>query len=174
MALHLIIDGYNLIRCSQLFRQAEQQDLQLGRDMLVDALAAYKRLKGHRITVIFDGCDSIGHSASRQQIKGIGVIFSRSGESADAVIQRMAARERNRAVVVSSDRVVSDYSAAQGAAVIESPAFEHHLEMVRIMEQKGVPDESESRSWKPTTKKVGPRRRLPRRQRRNRRQLKKL
>ena len=55
MSLHIIIDGYNLIRQSGQLSMLDMQDLQLGREALVDMLAAYKRFKAHRITVVCDG-----------------------------------------------------------------------------------------------------------------------
>ena len=55
MALHLIIDGYNIIRQSPELLSKESQDLRWGREALLEKLAAYRRLKKHPITVVFDG-----------------------------------------------------------------------------------------------------------------------
>ena len=43
MAIHLIIDGYNLIRQSPELLAQESQDLSWGRDALLEKLAAYRR-----------------------------------------------------------------------------------------------------------------------------------
>jgi predicted RNA-binding protein with PIN domain len=173
MSLHIIIDGYNLIRQSAELRRHDRRDLAAGREALLQRLAAYRKLKPHRITVVFDGSDAIFPGGERDRVLGIDVRFSRGGESADAVIRRMAAREKERALVVSSDRAVADFAAARGAAVIDSPAFEERIEMAACVEQKGG-DETPSDGWTPTTRKKGPRRRPPKRQRRNRRKLRKL
>ncbi len=42
MGLHIVIDGYNLIRQSHKFNQLDLLNLQMGREALIDALAAYK------------------------------------------------------------------------------------------------------------------------------------
>ena len=55
MSVHVIVDGYNLIRQSAALSKFDQTDLQLGREALIDNLAAYKRIKKHKITVVFDG-----------------------------------------------------------------------------------------------------------------------
>ena len=55
MSIHIIIDGYNLIRQSTTLSALDQQDIMLGREALVDTLAAYRKIKHHRITVVFDG-----------------------------------------------------------------------------------------------------------------------
>ena len=58
MSLHIIIDGYNLIRQSKKLGDLDLQDIRLGRDALVEMLAMYKKFKAHRITVVFDGTGS--------------------------------------------------------------------------------------------------------------------
>jgi len=40
MSIHIIIDGYNLIRQSTTLSILDQQDIMLGREALVDMLAA--------------------------------------------------------------------------------------------------------------------------------------
>lgn len=167
MPLHVIIDGYNLIRQSDSMSMLDNRDIQLGRDVLLDKVAAYKKIKRHRITVVFDGSNAPVLSPGRTNVKGVNVIFSSPGELADAVIKRMAARERERAVVVSSDREVMDFAASRAAAVISSPEFEDKLIMAEYMSVKGLDEEDEG-GWKPTTKKKGPSRRLPRKKRRHR------
>ena len=47
--------GYNLIRQSARLAELDQADLQWGREALLEKLAAYKKLKGIPITVVFDG-----------------------------------------------------------------------------------------------------------------------
>jgi len=60
MSVHIIVDGYNVIRQSPDMGLLDRQALQLGREALVDKLAAYKRLKGYKITVVFDGAGEAG------------------------------------------------------------------------------------------------------------------
>ena len=168
MSLHIIIDGYNFIRNSSSLRDLDLQDIQLGRDALVDMLAAYKRIKSHKITVVFDGANAPGHFQRRDRIKGIDIKFSRSGEVADTVIKKMAFREREKALVVSSDREITHSAASHGAATINSPEFEEKLAMADYMDAKGIEFETDDSGWNQTTKKKGPRRRLSKKMRRNR------
>lgn len=173
MALHLIVDGYNLIRQSSRLAELDQLDLQLGREALIEKLAAYKKLKGLPITVVFDGAQAPAGVQHRDRIHGIDIRFSRTGELADSVIKRMAAREREKALVVSSDNAVMRHARQQGAATIQSPEFEEKLMMAAYMDLKGATEE-ELQGWKPTTRKKGPHRRLPKHQRRNNQRLSKL
>ncbi len=173
MSLHIIIDGYNLIRQSASLSRLDGQDILLGREALVDRLAAYRKIKHHPVTVVFDGQSSPVFSQQRQRQKGISIRFSPKGTSADEIIKRMAAREREKALVVSSDRDIIDYAAACGAATISAQQFEAKIEMADHYDR--YEDETDDkRGWTPTTKKKGPARRLSKRQRRNRIKIKKL
>ncbi|MBW1753179.1 MAG: NYN domain-containing protein [Deltaproteobacteria bacterium] len=173
MSTHIIIDGYNLIRQSNFFSPIDRRDMQLGRETLIETLAAYKRIKGHKITVVFDGARSPSFSQSRDQIKGIKVKFSRNGESADTVIKRMAAREKEKALVVSSDLDVMNFAASAGCTTVTSLRFEEKITMATYMDTKGIEPEDEG-GWVPTTKKKGPRRRLSKKKRKDRIKIKKL
>jgi len=172
MAVHLIIDGYNLIRQSSFFQEIEARELEAGREALLAALSAYRQDRSqHKITVVFDGWDKGGLKESRDRRAGLAIIYSRRGEKADEVIKRLLAQERSRAVVVSSDRELQDYADHVGAAWISAPQFEtSHLRPAAA----GQPEPDEEAPSAPGTQKKGPSRRAPKRQRQRRQRLKKL
>lgn len=171
--MHIIIDGYNLIRQSPHFSELDLQDIALGRDALITALVAYKRIKRHPITVVFDGTHAVAQDRRRDRVGGIDIRFSRSGETADTVIKQMAAREQQGALVVSSDRDVADFSASRGCTTLDSPEFEMRL---LLSKATSVPEDGDNDldGWKPTTRKRGPRRRLSKKARKRRRSVSKL
>ncbi len=173
MAIHIIIDGYNLIRQSNTLSMLDQQDIQTGRDALIDLLAAYKKIKAHKITVVFDGANAPVFSNRNDSMKGIKIKFSGQGETADTVIKKMAASKRERALVVTSDKDIIDFVSSRGATTICSTEFEEKMLMADYMMLKGVRGEDEN-GWKPTTKKKGPKRRLSKKERQNRIKTKKL
>ncbi len=175
MSIHIIIDGYNLIRQSDALNILDQQDIQLGRDALLDKLAIYKKIKHHRITVVFDGASAPSFTQHKDRIQGIEVRFSRRGELADTVIKNMAAMEREKALIVSSDHDIINFASNQGAATISSPVFEKKIDMAEYMAVKGIDMESEKNTgWIPTTKKNGPKKRLSKKDRRSRIKIRKL
>jgi predicted RNA-binding protein with PIN domain len=174
MALHIVIDGYNFIRRSRRLSTVEQFDMQAAREMLVTDLAAYKKIRPHAITIVFDGTDAPPDLPRRSRLKGIELRFSRSGESADSVIKRMAVRERERVLIVSSDRDIAESVEKQGAAVIDTEAFENRLAQLRNMDIKDVEEDGPNDGWRPSTRKKGPARRLPKNRRKMRRRINKL
>lgn len=174
MGIHIVIDGYNLIRQSRQFSDLDRQDLQSGREALVDALAAYKKIKSYAITVVFDGAAASTMMPRRDFQKGIKLCYSALGESADTVIKRMAAREKEKMLVVTSDNDIARYAESMGAAVIGSLEFEDRLMLAQYMDLKGTDGLGEDEGWQPTTKKKGPARRLSKRQRKIKKKLSKL
>lgn len=171
MALHLIVDGYNLIRQSPRLSLLEARDLEAGREALLESLAAYRRRRpGHQITVVFDGWQSGGRQETRDQFQGVKVIFSRLGERADEVIKRLLAKERQRALVISSDRELQECADRVGAAWVEAPYFE----AVYLRGDLAKPGEDDDEHPRPGTRKKGPARRLSKRERQRRQRLKKL
>lgn len=176
MSLHIIIDGYNLIRRSLDLSLSEQQDLQAGRKALIDLLAKYRQTRHHRITVVFDGGKAPDYLVRKDFMQGISVLFSRNGETADTEIKRMAAQERQKALVISSDREIVDYASGCGAATMDSRAFADKIALLADARRQNPDFEEPERLGRPTvgTRKRGPSRRLSKAQRRNRRKIRKL
>ena len=150
MSIHIIIDGYNLIRQSKKLSALDQQDIQLGRDTLVGMLATYKKIKAHRITVVFDGTGSPVLSRQRDRQQGITIVFSKNGESADTVIKQMARREGEKALVVSSDLDIVHSAESRGAATIAAEDFENKLALSLYVDGMEI-DRDAYTGWKPTT-----------------------
>lgn len=172
MALHLIIDGYNLIRQSPELLAEEALDLRRGREALLEKLAAYRRLKKHAITVVFDGWETGDVHGGRDRVQGMLIIYSRRGEKADDVIKRLAAQERERGLVISSDRDIGHFAAQQGAAVMSAEDFSFRLQEAWAGEYGPEPEEEDIGSL--GAKKKGPAHRAPKKLRRQHRRLKKI
>jgi predicted RNA-binding protein with PIN domain len=175
MSLHILIDGYNLIRQSEGLAAMERASLQEGREALLERLASYKRIKHHPITVVFDGTHAHAPLQGRTRYKGINVIFSRPGELADTVIKRLVTRERERAVVVSSDKEIADFATVHGSVTMDSVAFENKMQWAtQVDPTPGDFSQGDLPGWTPTTKKKGPSRRPPKQKRKSRSRTRKL
>src|SRR4030042_6461758 len=122
--MHLIIDGYNVIRQSPRLQFLDVIDLQAGREALLELLAHYRRRSHHQITVVFDGWQRGDLKESRDRYEGILVIYSRRGERADEVMKRLLIQERQRAPGVTSDREVQVCAEEAKAAWINAGQFE--------------------------------------------------
>lgn len=172
MGIHLIIDGYNLIRQSASLSKQERVSLEEGRHALITRLVAYKRVKAWPVTVVFDGAGGYHVSTQTENHAGIRVVYSPVGKTADQVIANMADRYREKALVVTSDRELAGRVERTGATVLDSVEFEDRLEMALLMESGEDPGEDEP--GRLSTKKKGPSKRPPRSQRQKARKLKKI
>jgi predicted RNA-binding protein with PIN domain len=169
--MHVIIDGYNVIRQSSQLQILDAMDLQAGREALLELLTQYRSRSHHRITVVFDGWQHGDLKESRDQHQGILIIYSRRGERADEVIKRLLHQERERALVVTSDREIQVFAEHVKASWINAGQFE-----LSYLHPSGAPDhegEADLSSTRGTHKK-GPARRLSKRQRQLQQRLKKL
>jgi predicted RNA-binding protein with PIN domain len=126
--MHVIIDGYNLLGFAGRMGRASGtrvagSDMEAAREALLRDLAAYRHRKNHAVTVVFDGWQQ-GFSVERHEHRtGVEVIYSRRGEKADAVIQRLAAQFGTEAAVVSSDHEVANFARAHGAFILSAAEF---------------------------------------------------
>ncbi|RPH52822.1 MAG: hypothetical protein EHM85_01595 [Desulfobacteraceae bacterium] len=167
MPLHIIIDGYNLIRQSPSLSSLDRRDIQLGRRALLDLLASYKKIRPHRITVVFDGISDSVYSSDKEKIKGIEVRFSRRPDSADTVIKELASGYREKALVVSSDMDVVRFAEAKGSATISSVSFENKIRMAASYFNGAGMESEEEEERRTDTRKKGPDRRLSKKKRHN-------
>jgi predicted RNA-binding protein with PIN domain len=166
MAAHLVIDGYNLMAAV-----GGLSDIEAGREALLKALAAYKRRRKVRVTVVFDGR---GLARDSERRFGVEVIFSRGGEEADHIIKDLAASYGHGAVVVSSDSVVSAHARSRGAVVMGSDEFAGLMDRAVYEELKGVGPGDEVEADPSSRPKKGPSRRPNRGERLRLKRLKKL
>lgn len=167
MALHIIIDGYNLIGSEKGLTGS----LELKRNQLVRQLQQYQERRGYPITVVFDGWRSGWIHEVEEQFAGIRVIFSQQGEKADDVIKRLAREMGSGCVVVTSDREVRRAAEASGAVAIYAGEFG-----AKLRDLEGEIPIEEDPGWQGlrVKGKRGNPRRLSKTERKRRERLKKL
>lgn len=106
----ILIDGYNVIKNTPGLAAAERVSLEAGRDALLTQVRAKYRHTPHVVIVVFDGDGAVESTVAFPRFGRGRVVFARRGETADEVIRRLAAIERERGrgqiVVVSNDSEV--------------------------------------------------------------------
>ena len=172
MPTHLIIDGYNLLgRTGNLSDHIES-----AREALLQVLAAYRHRKNHPITIVFDGWQQGQPMERHEHRAGVQVIYSKRGERADQVIQRLAREYGADCAVVSSDQEVARSAKVSGAFVLGANEFAMKL---RVSPSDGGMvykelDRQEEESPPRDSKKKGNPRKLPKARRQRSRQLKRF
>lgn len=107
---HLVVDGYNVTKTGYPDVSLEQQ-----RSRLVSGLGGIAAQTGAEVTVVFDGAERV--LGLPQTPRGVRVLFSRKGETADELIRRLVRAEPagRPVVVISSDKEVADGVRRHGA-----------------------------------------------------------
>ena len=168
--MHLIIDGYNLLGA----RQEMAGNREAARERVLQELEQYRWRKGHSLTVVFDGWRDgfpVEHHAHRA---GVEVIYSRRGQTADQLIERLAAEYAKECTVVSSDRALQQAVSTHGAFVVGAGTFQHRLRLaLGAPEGQGMTERGLDRPGSGGVKKGNPHR-LPKSIRRRRRRIKGL
>jgi uncharacterized protein len=158
--MHIIIDGYNLIRQSASLRVHERRGLDEGRNELIKRLSIYHRDRKHRITIIFDGWQGGSIQEERDRYGAIEIIYSKLGEKADDVIKRIVQTNRGEdIVVVTSDRDIASFVTHRGKVVISAQEFEDKMSKPAAVTMKETIDNDDEPDRKNTRKK-GPSRKL--------------
>ncbi|WP_246451119.1 NYN domain-containing protein [Allostreptomyces psammosilenae] len=114
--VHLVVDGYNVTKAGYPALPLEKQ-----RERLLSQLAMLAASTAVEVTCVFDGAD-LGGPVPLAAPRGVRVLFSRPGETADELIRRLVRAEpRGRPLVVaSSDREVADGVRKAGARPVPS------------------------------------------------------
>ena len=114
--VHLLVDGYNVTKTGYPSLPLEKQ-----RARLLNGLSLLAMHSGAEVTCVFDGKD-LDAPVPMAPPRGVRVLFSRSGETADELIRRLvrAEPEGRPVVVVSTDREVADGVRKAGARPVPS------------------------------------------------------
>ncbi|MEO3752193.1 NYN domain-containing protein [Streptomyces sp. B6B3] len=114
--VHLVVDGYNVTKTGYPSMPLEKQRLRL-----LGGLAGLAAQSGAEVTCVFDGAE-LAAPVLLAPPRGVRVLFSRPGQTADELIRRLVRAEPpgRPVVVVSADREVADGVAHAGARPVAS------------------------------------------------------
>jgi predicted RNA-binding protein with PIN domain len=127
-AEYLIVDGHSVIFAWPELRKLHQRRTSLARDALTRKLRDYQDWTGTRVAVVFDGKRATVSEISEPG--EIQVFYSRAGQTADSIIERLASKYgRSFKLLVATDDVLEQETAsASGAECISAEALRWLLE----------------------------------------------
>jgi predicted RNA-binding protein with PIN domain len=137
---YLLVDGHSVIFAWPELRKLHARRTALARDELVKALTEYQDASGVRVVAVFDGK---GVSANEQSAPGgIQVFYSAADQTADAIIERLAAKyaKKHEITVATSDLLEQQTVSAFGAVAISAELLceflnEAHTDLARRLKQ---------------------------------------
>lgn len=138
-------------------------DLEAGRKDLLDWLSLYKRERGPRITVVFDAYRNLSLNRTRENHKGVEVVFTRENETADDVIRERIRTRQIGLVVVTSDRAIIEEAKNYGVTFLTADRLESVMQSPEPVTEEA-----------PRSEKRGNPRKLPKNVRRAKRTIRKI
>src|SRR5919198_1703039 len=130
-ARYLIVDGHSVIFAWPELRKLHARRPSLAREALIKRLRDYQDWTGARVVVAFDGKGrKIETSSDPAEVQ---VFYSRTGQTADAIIERLASKyaKRHELVVATSDSMEAETVHACGAEWISPEALRGLLSSAR-------------------------------------------
>jgi hypothetical protein len=117
MALaRILIDGYSLLHSWPELAPREPRHSAAARDELLHVLRRYSDAIGTPVTVVFDGAGHRGSRSQNESDESVEVLFSRSGQTADQIIERVTHRMKpfGEVLVVTDDYAERDTVISMG------------------------------------------------------------
>jgi uncharacterized protein len=114
-ARYLIVDGHSVIFAWPELRKLHARRSSLAREALLKQLRDYQDWTGVRVVAVFDGKGKKVETTSDPA--DVQIFYSRSGQSADAIIERLASKYAKRydLTVATSDSMEAETVHACGA-----------------------------------------------------------
>jgi uncharacterized protein len=127
-ACYLIVDGHSVIFAWPELRKLHARRTSLAREALIKRLRDYQDWTGVRVVVVFDGKGRKIDASS--EASDVQVFYSRAGQTADAIIERLASKyaKRFEIMVATSDSMEGETVEACGAEWISPQALRGLLE----------------------------------------------
>lgn len=124
--LRILVDGYSLLHKWPELAPGKARHSAVAREELVRRLTDYHDATGTAITVVFDGAGERGLPSEMASTRAMEVLFSRSGQTADDIIERAAARlaHHGEVLVVTDDYAERDTVIAFGAMAVSCDVFQ--------------------------------------------------
>ena len=128
---YLIVDGHSVIFAWPELRRLHARRSSLAREALVKQLRDYQDWTGVLVVVVFDGKGKRVEATS--EAGEVQIFYSRSGQSADAIIERLASKyaKQLELMVATSDSMEAETVLACGAEWISPEALRGLLASAR-------------------------------------------
>ena len=129
---YLIVDGHSVIFAWPELRKLQARRSALAREALLKQLRHYQDWTGVRVVIVFDGKGKkIDASSEPGEVQ---IFYSRTGQSADAIIERLASKyaKRFELMVATCDSLEAETVQACGADWISPEALRDLLSRARL------------------------------------------
>lgn len=105
--VRILVDGYSLLHSWPELAQGEPRHSAVAREELIHVLTQYSDAADLPVTVVFDGAGRRGGAGPKESTAAVEVLYSKPGQTADQIIERVAYRMKPFGEVLA---VTDDYA----------------------------------------------------------------
>ena len=126
---YLLVDGYNIIFAWEELNRLAQDDLDIARTTLINAMCNYRGFIGGNLILVFDAYRVKGSVREVEEVGGISVIYTKEAETADMYIEKATHElgKKHRVRVATSDRLEQIIILGNGAYRMSASEFKDEV-----------------------------------------------
>jgi uncharacterized protein len=135
----LIIDGYNIINFWNDFDDLRDENMEAARVKLAEMLEEYVPLLWQKVIIVYDAYRIKGKKATLETFRGIEVVYTAEGQTADAFIERLVSKliqVDGEIEVASSDNLEQQIILGKGARRLSARELKERLKESRASIRK--------------------------------------
>lgn len=123
---YLFVDGYNIINTWDSFKGFKKEKLEEARVKLKDILVEHKAYTGIDIILVFDAHLVKGNNGTKEEYKGIKIVYTKEYETADHYIERTISKmsRLKKIRVATSDKLEQEIILSRGATRVSARELE--------------------------------------------------
>lgn len=129
----LLVDAHNVIFADPDLAALHRRQPAAARQELINRLEQHQDATGTRIVAVFDGGSSPAATSDKSGAAGIQVFYPRSGQTADAIIERLVLKYAtvHRLTVATNDTLIRTAAVAAGASTIDADTLFEEMTRAR-------------------------------------------
>ncbi len=146
--VRILVDGYSLLHAWREVAPGKPRYSAAAREDLINRLMQYRDAIGTPLTIVFDGAGPAPDASQAPSTPECEIIFSRSGQTADQIIERVAAMMKpyGEIIAVTNDHAERDTVVAMGGFImgcdqfigqVEQAVGEMHNDIKRLNRREG-------------------------------------
>ena len=122
----VLVDGYSVLHQWPRLQKLAGRSLEIRRNTLISLLEAYADHSGRRVTIVFDAYAAKHKLETAGRSRGVEILYSGSGKTADETIERLVAEssQPRLLLVVTSDNLERQTVETLGAQSVSAELFE--------------------------------------------------
>lgn len=127
---YLLVDGYNVIFSWDNLKKLTKDNIEAGKNILINILCNYQGYKKCEVILVFDAYKVKGNNREVEKVNNINIVYTKEAETADSYIEKVSHElaKKHKVRVVTSDALEQFIILGNGALRVSSREFLEEIE----------------------------------------------